>query len=57
MLIVPRASSSKTFPISPQRHRGYAVQWFGLALVLVIISTGTFYRKHTRKGKATSWQT
>ncbi len=26
------------FPMSPERHRGYAVQWFALALTLLILS-------------------
>lgn len=47
MLIIPRVASGKAFPISPQRHNGYAVQWFGLALVLVIISL-VVYRKQSQ---------
>lgn len=52
MLITPRIASSKTFPISPERHRGYAFQWFGLATALVIV-TMVVYRTHrTSKGSS-----
>ncbi len=33
----PRAMSIRAGMLPPERHRGYAVQWFGLSLTLLII--------------------
>lgn len=32
------ATEAALFPMPPERHRGYAVQWFALALTLLILS-------------------
>ena len=34
------------FAVSPERHLGYAVQWFGLALVLVLGAVAFHWRGH-----------
>lgn len=33
----PRAQSIRAGMLPPERHRGYAVQWFGLALTVLVI--------------------
>lgn len=33
----PRAASIRAGMLPPERHRGYAVQWFGLALAVLVI--------------------
>jgi len=38
--------------ISPMRHIGYAVQWFGLALALLVIYVVTNLRRISGKGRA-----
>jgi len=34
--------------MSPEKHRGYAIQWFGLALALLIIYIGTNTKRADR---------
>lgn len=34
--------------ISPQKHRAYAVQWFAMAVVLVIISLWKYTTRHKK---------
>lgn len=36
-LDTPRAASIRAGMLPPERHRGYAVQWFGLSLTILII--------------------
>jgi cytochrome oxidase assembly protein ShyY1 len=33
----PRAQTVRAQMLPPERHRGYALQWFGLSLTLLII--------------------
>ena len=33
----PRAQTLRSGMLPPERHRGYALQWFGLSLTVIII--------------------
>jgi surfeit locus 1 family protein len=41
----------RLFPISPERHMGYAVQWFALALTLLVICAALNYKQHKKNKK------
>lgn len=34
----------------PQKHQGYAVQWFGMAAIIVFLSVLRLWRQHTARG-------
>ncbi|MFO1493652.1 MAG: SURF1 family protein [Lysobacterales bacterium] len=44
----PRAASIRAGMLPPERHRGYAVQWFGLALAVLAIYSVLTWRQWRR---------
>lgn len=49
MIVIDKITPSTHIPIPPERHRAYAVQWFGLALGCLIVAACVLRSQHKSK--------